>query len=131
MECHAWGGIDGGAWLSSILGQRRTSLSLSSRVVSRPLFPPRDDNDLATAIVVAPVPHILPLGSRTIVESHLATIDGHLQRCHRADVRAPMTIATATTSIAVALLDLLDGASSGEYNGNNATAAAAVVFDIG
>ena len=131
MECHAWGGVDGGAWSSSILGRRRTSSSSLSGVVSCPLFPPRDNNDLATATVVAPVPHILPPGSRTIVGSHLVAIDGHLRCCRRADVRAPMTITMATTSIAVALLDSLDGASSREYNGNNAAAAAAIVFDIG
>ena len=30
--------------------------------------PPRDDNDLATATVVTPVPHVLPPGSRTWLE---------------------------------------------------------------
>jgi hypothetical protein len=129
-ERHAWGGVDGGAWSSSILGRRRTSSS-SLGVVSRPLLPPRDDDDDVAAAAVAPVLQILPPGSGTIVGSHLAAIDGHLRRCRRADGGAPTTITTATTSIAVALLDSLGGESSGEYDGNNAAAAAAVVFDVG
>jgi hypothetical protein len=88
----------------------------SSTAVVASFVPFLSDSELSygggdVLLVVMPSPQILPPGAGSIVESHLAAIDGHQRRCTSATTMITSTTVNASaaslSSDALALLDSL------------------------